>query len=110
MMHAGPTESGKPGNARWTMFHKDDRETIRTFLRAQGHVADGRDPVHSQLYFFSDDLLAKLKADYNVVPFDFHQFQGQAVFVPVLTPHQVCSIFPFNTMFLALMCFCLGGQ
>lgn len=95
MVHAEKTKAGKPGKARWVLIHKHDRDILRAFLRKQGHESSLGDPVHSQHYFLSDDLLEKLKKDHQVVPFDFHQYPGQAVLIPVLTPHQVSVLIVF---------------
>lgn len=95
MVHAEKTKAGEPGKARWVLIHKHDRDILRVFLREQGHEPSLGDPVHSQRYFLSDDLLDKLKKDHQVVPFDFHQYPGQAVLIPVLTPHQVSVLNSF---------------
>ena len=42
-----------------------------------------------QRVMFTEELLAKLKADTGVEPWSFEQYSDEAVFIPAGCPHQV---------------------
>ncbi|GMH00408.1 hypothetical protein Nepgr_002247 [Nepenthes gracilis] len=47
------------------------------------------DPIHDQTLFLNEKHKKQLKEEYNVEPWTFEQYIGEAIFIPVGCPHQV---------------------
>lgn len=89
IMHWAAPLDDKPGYAVWDVFPADSTPLLRKFLtEAVGFEGPG-DPIHSQGFFLTPELLDRLQASYGVKPYTIHQYAGQVVFIPAGCPHQV---------------------
>ena len=80
-----------PG-AIWHLFRPEDANKIRNFLsKKEGKITSG-DLIHDQRFYIDAKMLVDLKAEFNVTPYTILQFEGDAIFIPAGSPHQV-SIF-----------------
>ena len=56
----------------------------------KGKLVDNtRDPIHDQINYIDNNILGKLKKEFNVEAYTIIQFLGDAVFIPAGAPHQV---------------------
>jgi lysine-specific demethylase 3 len=120
MLYASDCADGSPGYAVWDLFHAEDSEKIREFLRKkltpsptatkgqqesqsqdekavlpiQGITAD-HDPIHIQRFYLDVELRWQLWAQYGVKSYRIYQRPGEGVFIPAGCAHQVCSNFLF---------------
>lgn len=91
MTYASPKPDGSPGCAAWDLFRREDSEPLRAFLREEFHFrgSEDSDPIHSQLYYLSDDLRQKLYDKYGVRSYRVYQRAGEAIMIPAGCAHQV---------------------
>lgn len=84
-------ESGEIPAVIWTVFHPADGDKIRDLLNK---VSDKKkelnfDPLlGDQTVILDENLIKKLKDDYDVKPYVIAQFQGDAVFIPAGSARQ----------------------
>lgn len=84
-----------PG-AIWHIFpaHKTDvmRRVLRHVAREKGKpLGVNDDPIHDQNWYIDEDLRKKL-SDEGVVSYTIVQYEGDAVFIPAGSPHQVLNV------------------
>ncbi|GAB4844607.1 hypothetical protein Ancab_038007 [Ancistrocladus abbreviatus] len=86
------------GAAVWDIFRRQDVPKLIEYL--QKHKKEFRHinnlpvrsvihPIHDQTLFLSEKHKQQLKEEYNVEPWTFEQYLGEAVFIPAGCPHQV---------------------
>lgn len=86
----------KPG-ALWHIFRPENADTIRNYFAIEtamkGKLVDNtRDPIHDQINYIDNNILGKLKKEFNVEAYTIIQFLGDAVFIPAGAPHQVRNL------------------
>lgn len=96
MTYASPCPDGSEGCAAWDLFRREDSETVRAFLKetfgfgkTETSRRHGPDPIHSQLFYLTDELLQQLYERHGVKSFRFYQKPGEAVMIPAGCAHQV---------------------
>ncbi|KAL7203170.1 hypothetical protein ACSBR2_016474 [Camellia fascicularis] len=86
------------GGAVWDIFRRQDVPKLMEYL--QKHKKEFRHinnlpvnsvvhPIHDQTLFLNEKHKKQLKAEFNVEPWTFEQYLGEAVFIPAGCPHQV---------------------
>ncbi len=88
MTYATNTRDGKPGSARWHIFRAEDRAKLRDYLKTK-HGDRAGDPIHNQEYYLTPVMLAELKEQYGLSPWEIIQNVGHAIFIPAGCAHQV---------------------
>jgi hypothetical protein len=78
----------KTGHALWHIFPAVSG-TLRKFLREEGFTGHG-DPIRSQSFYVTPDMLQRLEATYSVRPYAIYQHPGDAIYIPAGCAHQVC--------------------
>ncbi|GAB2271821.1 hypothetical protein Dimus_006652 [Dionaea muscipula] len=86
------------GGAIWDIFRRQDVPKLIEYLKKHKKeffhtnnlpVNSIVHPIHDQTLFLNDKHKKQLKKEYNVEPWTFEQFLGEAVFIPAGCPHQV---------------------
>lgn len=94
MLYASKRKNGEEGFAAWNIFHADDANKIREFLREKHRdLPPTFDPIHSQHYFLDSHLRKELYEAKGVISWRVEQRPGEAVFIPAGCAHQVCVCF-----------------
>ncbi|XVE73703.1 hypothetical protein DITRI_Ditri11bG0140000 [Diplodiscus trichospermus] len=86
------------GGAVWDIFRKQDVPKIIEYL--EKHRKEFRHinklpvnsvihPIHDQTLFLNERHKKQLKEEFDVEPWTFEQYLGEAVFIPAGCPHQV---------------------
>ncbi|KAL7002368.1 hypothetical protein U1Q18_003524 [Sarracenia purpurea var. burkii] len=86
------------GGAVWDIFRRQDVPKLLEYL--QKHKKEFRHtynlpvksvvhPIHDQTLFLNERHLKQLKEEFDVEPWTFEQYLGEAVFIPAGCPHQV---------------------
>ncbi|XP_021279733.1 uncharacterized protein LOC110413295 [Herrania umbratica] len=86
------------GGAVWDIFRKQDVLKIYQYL--EKHKKEFRHlnnlpvnsvihPIHDQTLFLNERHKKQLREEFNVEPWTFEQYLGEAVFIPAGCPHQV---------------------
>ncbi|GMI98458.1 hypothetical protein HRI_003515100 [Hibiscus trionum] len=86
------------GGAVWDIFRKQDVPKIIEYL--EKHKKEFRHvenlpvtsvihPIHDQILFLNERHKKQLKEEFDVEPWTFVQYLGEAVFIPAGCPHQV---------------------
>ncbi|XP_020574834.1 lysine-specific demethylase JMJ25-like isoform X2 [Phalaenopsis equestris] len=86
------------GGAVWDIFRREDVPKLIEYL--QKHWKEFRHinahplnsivhPIHDQTLFLNERHKKQLKDEFNVEPWTFEQYLGEAVFIPAGCPHQV---------------------
>ncbi|XP_057980545.1 lysine-specific demethylase JMJ27 [Malania oleifera] len=86
------------GGAVWDIFRRQDVPKLIEYLRR--HEKEFRHvnnlpvksvihPIHDQIFFLNERHKKQLKGEFNVEPWTFEQYLGEAVFIPAGCPHQV---------------------
>ena len=90
MLYASQRRNGGEGFAVWNIFHADDANRIRAFLREKNSdLHPTFDPIHSQHYFLDSHLRKELYETKGVISWRVEQRPGEAVFIPAGCAHQV---------------------
>ncbi|KHG04475.1 Lysine-specific demethylase 3B [Gossypium arboreum] len=84
------------GGAVWDIFRKQDVPKIIQYL--EKHKKEFRHvnnlpvihPIHDQTLFLNERHKRQLKEEFDVEPWTFEQYLGEAVFIPAGCPHQSC--------------------
>lgn len=87
LLQAG--NNGDDEVAIWLIFCRQDADTIAKFFRDQNIFVHPGHPVHAQQIFVTADMLTLLEEKTGVRPYVVRQRQGDTVFVPALSAHQV---------------------
>ena len=116
MLYASNCADGSPGYAVWDLFHAEDSDKIRDFLRkrltrstamTKGQQEDGQtqaetavlanqgispdyDPIHIQRFYLDVELRRQLFTQNGVKSYRIYQRPGEGVFIPAGCAHQVC--------------------
>ncbi|XP_073145799.1 lysine-specific demethylase JMJ27-like isoform X2 [Henckelia pumila] len=86
------------GGAVWDIFRRQDvPKLIEYLLKHQQEffdldlspVASVAHPIHDQAFFLDEKHKKQLKLEFNIEPWTFEQYLGEAVFIPAGCPHQV---------------------
>ncbi|CAM8887893.1 unnamed protein product [Rhodiola kirilowii] len=86
------------GGAVWDIFRREDVPRLIEFM--QKHQKEFRHlnnqpidsvvhPIHDQTVYLNENHKKILKEEFNVEPWTFEQYLGEAVFIPAGCPHQV---------------------
>ncbi|XP_016470197.2 uncharacterized protein LOC107792489 [Nicotiana tabacum] len=86
------------GGAVWDIFRRQDVPKLTEYL--QKHWREFRHinnapvtsvihPIHDQTFYLNEKHKKQLKEEFNVEPWTFEQYLGEAVFIPAGCPHQV---------------------
>lgn len=86
------------GGAVWDIFRREDVPLLIEYL--QKHWKEFRHirtlplnsmvhPIHDQTLYLNERHKKQLKEEFNVEPWTFEQYLGEAVFIPAGCPHQV---------------------
>ncbi|GAA0169879.1 histone modifying enzyme [Lithospermum erythrorhizon] len=86
------------GGAVWDIFRREDVPKLTNYL--QKHWKEFRHindlpvpsvvhPIHDQTLYLNEKHMKQLKEEFNIEPWTFEQFLGEAVFIPAGCPHQV---------------------
>ncbi|XP_060203881.1 uncharacterized protein LOC132632087 isoform X1 [Lycium barbarum] len=86
------------GGAVWDIFRRQDVPKLIEYLRRHWRefhhinnapVASVIHPIHDQTFYLNEKHKKQLKEEFNVEPWTFEQYLGEAVFIPAGCPHQV---------------------
>ncbi|CAN6710781.1 unnamed protein product [Malus baccata var. baccata] len=86
------------GGAVWDIFRRQDVPKLREYLEKHkkefhhinNHPVDSVvHPIHDQTLYLNERHKKQLKEEFNVEPWTFKQYLGEAVFIPTGCPHQV---------------------
>ncbi|KAK4362932.1 hypothetical protein RND71_018173 [Anisodus tanguticus] len=86
------------GGAVWDIFRRQDVPKLIEYLRKHwtefrhinnAPVASVIHPIHDQTFYLNEKHKKQLKDEFNVEPWTFEQYLGEAVFIPAGCPHQV---------------------
>ncbi|KAJ0986723.1 hypothetical protein J5N97_005079 [Dioscorea zingiberensis] len=86
------------GGAVWDIFRRQDVPKLIEYLqkhRKEFHHINNLPldsvihPVHDQTFFLNERHKRQLKEEFDVEPWTFEQYLGEAVFIPAGCPHQV---------------------
>ncbi|XP_077212551.1 lysine-specific demethylase JMJ27-like isoform X4 [Tasmannia lanceolata] len=94
----GNDSKGAYGGALWDIFRRQDVPKLNEYL--QKHWKEFRHiknlpvnsvihPIHDQTLFLNERHKRQLKEEFDVEPWTFEQYLGEAVFIPAGCPHQV---------------------
>lgn len=86
------------GGAVWDVFRRQDVPKLTEYLKQHWrefrHVKNSPltnlvHPIHDQTIYLNEKHKKQLKEEYNIEPWTFEQYLGEAVFIPAGCPHQV---------------------
>lgn len=86
------------GGAVWDIFRRQDVPKLIEYLRRHWRefhhfnnapVASVVHPIHDQTFYLNEKHKRQLKEEFNIEPWTFEQYLGEAVFIPAGCPHQV---------------------
>ncbi|KAI3868743.1 hypothetical protein MKW98_008828 [Papaver atlanticum] len=86
------------GGAVWDIFRRKDVPKLTEYLHKHSKefrhinnlpVGSVNHPIHDQAFYLNEQHKKQLKVEYNVEPWTFDQYLGEAVFIPAGCPHQV---------------------
>lgn len=86
------------GGAVWDIFRRQDVPKLIEYLQKHWRefchfnntpVASVIHPIHDQTFYLNEKHKKRLKEEFNVEPWTFEQYLGEAVFIPAGCPHQV---------------------
>ncbi|XP_073272579.1 uncharacterized protein [Primulina huaijiensis] len=102
VMDSTPNGMNRPeiarGGAVWDIFRRQDVPKIIEYLLKHQQeffdldhspVASVAHPIHDQAFFLDEKHKKQLKLEFNIEPWTFEQYLGEAIFIPAGCPHQV---------------------
>ncbi|CAO2812755.1 unnamed protein product [Amaranthus hypochondriacus] len=87
--------------ALWDIFRREDALKLQEYLKRNyqdfGHYRRSPSkqaiyPIHDQTFYLTQEHKRKLKEEFGIEPWTFHQKLGEAVFIPAGCPHQVRNL------------------
>ncbi|CAH9111883.1 unnamed protein product [Cuscuta epithymum] len=84
--------------AVWDIFRREDVTKLTQYLQKHWKefhhtkndpVNSVTHPIHDQTFYLNEKHKKQLKDEFNVEPWTFEQYLGEAVFIPAGCPHQV---------------------
>lgn len=103
MIHAENQPDGSLGGAVWNLFHAEDADKLREFMLEEiPSCSLPGDPIHSQEYYLTADLLRRLYDKHRVKCHRIVQRVGEAVLIPAGCAHQVCTLHSFKRYYSAM--------
>ncbi|KIY71791.1 hypothetical protein CYLTODRAFT_418508 [Cylindrobasidium torrendii FP15055 ss-10] len=90
LTYASASPDGTKGGAVWDLYKREDADTLRQFLREKA-ATKVIDPIHSQLYYVTEEWRAELYEKYGVKSYRVTQRVGEAIFIPAGCAHQVAN-------------------
>nr|XP_048335647.1 lysine-specific demethylase JMJ25 isoform X1 [Ziziphus jujuba var. spinosa] len=93
-----PSKDAADGGAVWDIFRRQDVPKLVEYLEKHREefrhinklpVKSVVHPIHDQTLFLNERHKKQLKEEFNVEPWTFEQYLGEAVFIPTGCPHQV---------------------
>ncbi|BBN12043.1 hypothetical protein Mp_5g16950 [Marchantia polymorpha subsp. ruderalis] len=95
-------DEGRPpcGGAVWDIFRREDVPKLEEYIRKHRKEFNNHDnmpmecdhPIHDKTVYLDSTHKKKLKEEYNIEPWTFEQFYGEAVLIPAGCPHQVRNL------------------
>lgn len=106
LVHATKSNSGegevskRTPAALWHIYKQKEVKTIRKFLNKmaadQNHqnayIDPDGDPIHDGNIYLSEEIRERLKKECNMVGYEIEQCQGDIIFIPAGSPHQVKNL------------------
>ncbi|XP_059629030.1 uncharacterized protein LOC132271608 isoform X2 [Cornus florida] len=86
------------GGAVWDIFRRQDVPKLMEYLQKHWkefhHINNAPvesviHPIHDQTFYLNEKHKEQLKEEFDVEPWTFEQYLGEAVFIPAGCPHQV---------------------
>ncbi|CAL5344150.1 unnamed protein product [Camellia sinensis] len=86
------------GSAVWDIFRRQDVPKLIEYLKKHWKefrhinncpVTSVVHPIHDQTFYLNEKHKKQLKEEFNIEPWTFEQYLGEAVFIPAGCPHQV---------------------
>ncbi|XP_020586989.1 lysine-specific demethylase JMJ25 [Phalaenopsis equestris] len=83
----------KPGTV-WDIFRRQDVPKLNEFfeLHSDKFANSVSLPVYEQALYLNNEAKRKLKDEFNIEPWTFQQYVGEAVFIPAGCPFQVRNL------------------
>ncbi|KAI0715465.1 hypothetical protein C8T65DRAFT_643779 [Cerioporus squamosus] len=81
-------------SAHWDIFSADSAEALRRFMKEEFGEDVDIDPIHSQRYYLTDEMITRLLEDdqHRVRHWRVEQRVGDAIFIPAGCAHQVVNV------------------
>ncbi|KAF5947529.1 hypothetical protein HYC85_013486 [Camellia sinensis] len=92
------SEVVQQGSAVWDIFRRQDVPKLIEYLKKHWKefrhinnrpVTSVVHPIHDQTFYLNEKHKKQLKEEFNIEPWTFEQYLGEAVFIPAGCPHQV---------------------
>ncbi|KAL5719081.1 hypothetical protein ACHQM5_011908 [Ranunculus cassubicifolius] len=92
------TPKNASGGAVWDIFRRQDVPKLTEYLRRHRKkfchfnnqpIESVIHPIHDQTFFLNEMHKKQLKEEFDVEPWTFEQYLGEAVLIPAGCPHQV---------------------
>lgn len=101
MLWAGSLPDGSDGFALWYIYPPEVLDSLRKFLRDEGHYSGPDDPVHSQSINITPSMFKKMQ-DMGINAYVIRQYMHQAVIIPAGCAHTVSSESLCQIIFISL--------
>lgn len=76
-------------SAVWDIFSADSSEALRQFIRSEYGYAYNQDPIHSQNFYLTSEVIEHFINETNARHWRVEQRVGDAIFIPAGCAHQV---------------------
>lgn len=89
-------QEGRHAGALWHIWAAEEKKGLERFLwrlaRERGIEQQLAHPIHSQQFYLNAHLRKRLLSEEGVRGYQFVQKEGEAVFIPAGSPHQVYNL------------------